>query len=202
MRGTRRNLLTVVTGATMLSITVLQPLDMVKVRMQLGQGSGAHIASNMLKFEGGYAAFYKGLSPALLKVALQNVVQVGSYPILATTAIVANYRKPLSDLQKYYYWTTAGMMSLAFTMPICLAQICMQADATFPTAHRQNYTNVFNALNRVIADEGVLALWRGLGSMSAKYFLLTTGNVSSYSPSFRYLKDSLGCGDITSMIGK
>ncbi|MED6117993.1 hypothetical protein PIB30_115242, partial [Stylosanthes scabra] len=76
----------------------------------------------------------------------------------------------------------------------------MQADATFPAAHRRNYTNVFNALDRVIADEGVLALWRGLEPSLAKDFVLATGTVSSYLPIYGYLKDSLGCGDTTSMI--
>ncbi|KAF9609186.1 hypothetical protein IFM89_013576 [Coptis chinensis] len=36
-----------------------------------------------------------------------------------------------------------------------LALICMQADATLPAAQRRNYTNAFNALYRIIADEGV-----------------------------------------------
>ncbi|MED6145180.1 hypothetical protein PIB30_022639 [Stylosanthes scabra] len=187
--------------ASMLTTTLLQPLDMVKVRMQLGQGSGAHIASNMLKFEGGYAAFYKGLSAALLRVPLQHFVRVGSSSILATVAIEANHRKPLSARQKAMNSVTAGMMTGAFTMPIGLAQIRMQADATFPTAHRRNYTNVFNALNRVIADEGVQALWRGLGPSFAKNFVHVTGCTFSSLLSFSYLKYSLGCGDTTSRIG-
>ncbi|MED6145182.1 hypothetical protein PIB30_022641 [Stylosanthes scabra] len=89
----------VVIGTNMLEKTLLQPFNMIKVRMQLGQGSGAQIASNMLKTEGGYCAFYKGLSAALLKVPLQHFVRVGSYSTLATIAIEANDRKPLSPLQ-------------------------------------------------------------------------------------------------------
>ncbi|MED6124422.1 hypothetical protein PIB30_058766, partial [Stylosanthes scabra] len=107
-----------------------------------------------------------GFSAALLKVPLQHVVRVGSYSILTTIAIEANDRKPLSPLQNTKYMTTAGIMAWACSMPIGLAQIRMQADATFPAAHRRNYTNVFNALDRVIADEGVLALWRGASAIS------------------------------------
>ncbi|MED6145181.1 hypothetical protein PIB30_022640 [Stylosanthes scabra] len=178
-------------ACSMLSFTLLQPLDMIKVRMQLGQGSGVQIASNMLKSEGGYAAFYKGFSATLIKVPLLNVARVGSHSIFATIAIEENAK----------YGITAGIMAWACRMPIELAQIRMQADATFPTAHRRNYTNVFNALNRVIADEGVRALWRGLGPTLAKDCVQANGTVLSYFPSYRYLKDSLGCGDTTSMIG-
>ncbi|MED6163175.1 hypothetical protein PIB30_077383 [Stylosanthes scabra] len=191
----------VLIGATMLTTTLLQPLHMVKLRMQIGQGSGAQIASNMLKSEGGYSAFYKGFSAALLRVPLYHVVRVGSYSILATIAIEANDRKPLSHRQNAMYLTTAAAMAWAFTMPIELAHIRMQADATFSTTERRNYTNLFNALGRVIADEGMQALWRGLGPSFAQSLVLASGSVSCYFPSYRYLKGSLGCGDTTSNIG-
>ena len=49
-----------VNGGTsgMLATCVIQPVDMVKVRIQLGQGSAGQVASNMLKNEG-FIAFYK-----------------------------------------------------------------------------------------------------------------------------------------------
>ncbi|KAK7267623.1 hypothetical protein RIF29_20301 [Crotalaria pallida] len=42
----------------MLATCVIQPIDMIKVRIQLGQGSAAQVTSTMLKNEG-VVAFYK-----------------------------------------------------------------------------------------------------------------------------------------------
>ncbi|RWW68736.1 hypothetical protein BHE74_00023722, partial [Ensete ventricosum] len=42
----------------MLATCVIQPIDMVKVRIQLGQGSAVHITKNMLANEG-FGSFYK-----------------------------------------------------------------------------------------------------------------------------------------------
>ncbi|KAK7259441.1 hypothetical protein RIF29_25048 [Crotalaria pallida] len=42
----------------MLATYIIQPIDMIKVRIQLGQGSAAQVTSTMLKNEG-VAAFYK-----------------------------------------------------------------------------------------------------------------------------------------------
>ncbi|XP_020971743.1 mitochondrial dicarboxylate/tricarboxylate transporter DTC isoform X2 [Arachis ipaensis] len=78
----RKNMDPVKIGLNMLSVSLLQPMDIIKVRMQLGQGSGAQIASNILKTEGGYAAFYRGLSAALLRLPLHKAVQAGSYSYL------------------------------------------------------------------------------------------------------------------------
>ncbi|RYR26489.1 hypothetical protein Ahy_B02g060734 isoform A [Arachis hypogaea] len=219
----RKNMDPVKIGLNMLSVSLLQPMDIIKVRMQLGQGSGAQIASNILKTEGGYAAFYRGLSAALLRLPLHKAVQAGSYScflspwshylyvydgiapcslsqVIATTVTEDN-RKPLSLGQKIMVNSTALTMGWAFSIPTQLAEIRMQADATFPTSKRRNYTNVFNALHRIVADEGVRVLWRGSVPEIAKQYALTTGCLSGYPPSFRYLKDSLGFGYTTSMIG-
>lgn len=37
----------------------------------------------------------------------------------------------------------------------------MQADRTLPPAERRNYTNVFNAFNRIVKEEGVTTCWKG-----------------------------------------
>ncbi|KAI5321061.1 hypothetical protein L3X38_030131 [Prunus dulcis] len=59
-----------VNGGTsgMLATCVIQPVDMIKVRIQLGQGSAAQVTRTMIKEEG-IGALYKGLSAGLLRQA-------------------------------------------------------------------------------------------------------------------------------------
>ena len=48
----------------MLSTCSIQAVDMIKVHINLGQGSGYNVAKNMLRDEV-FGAFYKGLSDGL-----------------------------------------------------------------------------------------------------------------------------------------
>ncbi|KAL1330773.1 hypothetical protein AAHE18_12G134100 [Arachis hypogaea] len=160
-------------GLNLLCVSLLQPMDMIKVRMQLGQGSGAQIASNILKTEGGYAAFYRGLSATLIRLPLHRAVKFGSYSIIATAVTEDNDRKPLSLRQEVMITSTALTMGWAFSIPTQLAQI----------------------------HEGVRVLWRGSVAEIARQSALITGRIAGYPLSFRYLKDSLGFGESTSAIG-
>ncbi|KAI3798279.1 hypothetical protein L1987_33550 [Smallanthus sonchifolius] len=146
----------------MLATCVIQPIDMIKVRIQLGQGSAASVTKEMLKNEG-VGAFYKGLSAGLLRQATYTTARLGTFRILTNKALEANDGKPLPLYQKALCGLTAGAIGACVGSPADLALIRMQADATLPAAQRRNYTNAFHALYRISADEGVLALWKGAG---------------------------------------
>ncbi|KAL2322407.1 hypothetical protein Fmac_026786 [Flemingia macrophylla] len=87
----------------MLTTCVIQPIDMIKVRIQLGQGSAAQVTTTMLKNEG-VAAFYKGLSTGLLKQATYTTARLGSF----NKAIEANDGNPLPLYQKALCGLTVG----------------------------------------------------------------------------------------------
>ena len=50
----------------MLAMCAIQPVDMIKVHIQLGQASGYNFTKNMLR-DKGFGDFYKGLSSGLLR---------------------------------------------------------------------------------------------------------------------------------------
>ncbi|KAM7259972.1 hypothetical protein ACFE04_015713 [Oxalis oulophora] len=98
-----------VNGGTsgMLATCVIQPIDMIKVRIQLGQGSAGEVTKTMLKNEG-VGAFYKGLSAGLLRQATYTTARLGTFKILTAKAIEANDGKPLPLYQKALCGLTAG----------------------------------------------------------------------------------------------
>ncbi|KAF8010450.1 hypothetical protein BT93_J1168 [Corymbia citriodora subsp. variegata] len=146
----------------MLATCVVQPIDMVKVRIQLGQGSAAQVTNNMLKEEG-LGAFYKKLNR-----------------VLTAKAIEANDGKPLPLYQKALCGLTVGAIGACVGSPADLALIHMKANATLPPAQRRNYKNAFHALYRIVADEGVLALWKGAGPTVVGAKALNIGILASY----------------------
>ncbi|KAF8041119.1 hypothetical protein BT93_B3136 [Corymbia citriodora subsp. variegata] len=184
----------------MLATCVIQPIDMIKVRIQLGQGSAVQVTKNMLKEEG-LGAFYKGLSAGLLRQATYTTARLGSFRILTAKAIEANDGKPLPLYQKALCGLTAGAIGASVGSPADLALIRMQADATLPAAQRRHYTNAFHALYRIVGDEGVLALWKGAGPTVVRAMALNMGMLASYDQSVEFFKDSLGFGEGATILG-
>ncbi|KAK3443480.1 mitochondrial dicarboxylate/tricarboxylate transporter DTC [Eucalyptus grandis] len=184
----------------MLATCVIQPIDMIKVRIQLGQGSAGQVTRNMLKEEG-MGAFYKGLSAGLLRQATYTTARLGSFRILTAKAIEANDGKPLPLYQKALCGLTAGAIGASVGSPADLALIRMQADATLPAAQRRHYTNAFHALYRIVGDEGVLALWKGAGPTVVRAMALNMGMLASYDQGVEFFKDSLGFGEGATVLG-
>eukprot|EP01018_Ginkgo_biloba_P021789 Gb_11670 [translate_table: standard] len=184
----------------MLATCVIQPVDMIKVRIQLGQGSGYKVAKNMLRDEG-MGAFYKGLSAGLLRQATYTTARLGSFRILTNKAIAANDGKPLPLYQKALCGLTAGAIGASVGSPADLALIRMQADATLPPAQRRHYKNAFHALYRIVADEGVLALWKGAGPTVVRAMALNMGMLASYDQSVEFCKDTLGLSEAATVFG-
>lgn len=124
------------------------------------------------------------------------------FRILTAKAIEANDGKPLPLYQKALCGLTAGAIGACVGSPADLALIRMQADATLPAAQRRHYTNAFHALYRIVADEGVLALWKGAGPTVVRAMALNMGMLASYDQSVEFFKDNLGFGEATTIIGK
>ncbi|WOK97179.1 hypothetical protein Cni_G05887 [Canna indica] len=184
----------------MLATCIIQPIDMVKVRIQLGQGSAVQVTKNMLANEG-FGSLYKGLSAGLLRQATYTTARLGSFRVLTNKAVEANDGKPLPLLQKAAIGLTAGAIGACVGSPADLALIRMQADATLPAAQRRNYKNAFHALYRIVADEGVLALWKGAGPTVVRAMALNMGMLASYDQSVELFRDSLGFGEISTVLG-
>lgn len=121
---------------------------------------------------------------------------------MTNKAVAANDGKPLPLIQKACIGLTAGAIGACFGNPADLALIRMQADATLPAAQRRNYTNAFQALGRIVADEGILALWKGAGPTVSRAMALNMGMLASYDQSMEFFRDSLGMGEYTTVVGK
>ena len=50
-----------------------------------------------------------------------------------------------------------------------------------PAAERRGYTSVFNALSRIISEEGLFTLWRGCGPTVVRAMVVNAAQLASYS---------------------
>jgi len=72
--------------------------------------------------------------------------------------------------------------------PADLALIRMQADGTLPLAQRRNYTGVFNALSRIVSEEGFFALWKGCLPTVTRAMSLNMAMLASYDQSKEFFR--------------
>eukprot|EP00873_Tetraselmis_striata_P037947 jgi/Tetstr1/458211/TSEL_044699.t1 len=163
----------------MMATTVIQPIDMVKVRLQLGaKGSPIGVASAIIKEEG-FGALYKGLSAGLLRQATYTTARLGFYNKISDAAIAYNNGQSLPLLGKALCGLTAGAMGAIVGNPADLSLIRMQADGTLPAAERRGYKNAFDALIKIAKDEGIGGWFAGAGPTVVRAMALNMGMLAS-----------------------
>eukprot|EP00897_Mesotaenium_endlicherianum_P010849 jgi/Mesen1/9793/ME000007S09848 len=72
--------------AGMCATCIIQPVDIVKVRIQLGQGGATEVAGKIMETEG-IKGFYKGLSAGLLRQITYTTTRLGTFQGLAVRLI-------------------------------------------------------------------------------------------------------------------
>jgi len=199
-------------GAGMSATCFVQPLDLVKTRMQMSGVGGAtkthktsfHAVFNIIKAEG-ILGVYNGLSAALLRQASYTTTRLGVY-----TSLMEHLKSPDGTppgfLKKLGLGMTAGAVGSFIGTPAELALIRMTSDGRLPPAEQRRYKNVFDALIRVVREEGVLTLWRGCLPTVARAMVVNAAQLATYSQAKQillnsgYFQDNILCHFCASMI--
>lgn len=169
----------------MTATAVIQPLDTIKVRIQIvgesgGQGaekSPFTVARNLYAKEG-IRGFYKGLDSALFRQATYSTTRLGLYKYLtnrrtAEKGQVKTYEKALISL-------LAGFVGSLVGNPSDIVLVRFQSDATMPPHLRRNYRHVFDAFYRIVREEGLWTLWRGSAPTVGRAMAMNLGMLTTY----------------------
>ncbi|KAI4839990.1 dicarboxylate/tricarboxylate carrier [Plasmodium brasilianum] len=181
----------------------VQPLDMIKVRIQLNaEGTNAIknpiiIAKNIIKDEG-VLSLYKGLDAGLTRQIVYTTGRLGLFRTFSD--MVKKEGEPLPFYKKCFCALAAGGLGAFLGNPADLSLIRLQADNTLPKELKRNYSGVFNALYRIAKEEGIFALWKGSVPTIARAMSLNLGMLSTYDQSKEYLEKYVGVGMKTNLI--
>jgi len=179
----------------MFATCCIQPVDMVKVRIQLLAGTAeaagpVTIASNMLKNEG-LAAFYKGLDAGLTRQVIYTGARLGLFDKF--TGMVKTPGKGLSFVENAGCALSAGGIAAVIGNPADLALIRMQADSMKPAAERAGYTSVLTTMGMIMKSDGVGGLMAGAAPTATRAMALNFGMLAFNASA----KDALGNAGVT-----
>lgn len=158
---------------------IIQPIDMVKVRLQLGATGGPIGVAKDIIAKDGFGALYKGLSAGLLRQATYTTARLGIFQQITTYAKELNNGQNLPLWQKAACGLTAGGLGALVGTPADLTLIRMQADSTLPVDQRRNYKGVGDAMAKIVKEDGVAGLFRGGGPTVVRAMALNMGMLAS-----------------------
>eukprot|EP00116_Pleurobrachia_bachei_P002601 sb/3462863/ len=190
----------------------VQPLDLLKNRMQLsGEGGAArahrtvfHAAISVVKSEG-VPGLYRGLSAGLARQLLYTTTRVGIYTSLFDS-FSGEDGSPPGFFTKAGCALTAGAIGSFVGTPAEISLIRMTADGGLPPEKRRNYKGVLNAFSRIAKEEGIGTLWRGCGPTVGRAIVVNIAQLVTYSSAKErllgsgYFKDNIFCHFTSSMI--
>jgi solute carrier family 25 oxoglutarate transporter 11 len=188
--------------AGMVATSVIQPIDMIKVRLQLaGEGIKTGPKPTPLSVTreiiaaGKVMDLYTGLSAGLLRQAVYTTARIGFFDTFMgqLTSRAQAKGKKIGFAERAGAGLTAGGLAAMIGNPADLALIRMQSDGLKPAAQRNNYKSVFSALSHIAKSEGIGALWNGATPTIVRAMALNFGQLAFFSEAKQQLKGtSLG----------
>jgi len=183
----------------MVATTCIQPVDMIKVRLQLA-GEGARIGPKPTPLSvtkeviaaGKVMDLYTGLSAGLLRQAVYTTARLGFFDTFMNMLQARAKEKgtQVGFKERAAAGLTAGGLAAMIGNPADLALIRMQSDGLRPAAERKNYTSVIHALKDISKSEGVTALWAGAAPTVVRAMALNFGQLAFFSQAKQQLKDT------------
>jgi solute carrier family 25 (mitochondrial oxoglutarate transporter), member 11 len=185
--------------AGMTATTVIQPIDMIKVRLQLA-GEGVKTGpkptplsvTREILAAGKVMDLYTGLSAGLLRQAVYTTARLGFFDTFMKSMqerAKAN-GTAVGFKERAGAGLAAGGLAAMVGNPADLALIRMQSDGLKPVAERANYKSVVDALLRISRNEGVGALWAGCFPTVVRAMALNFGQLAFFSEAKNQLKDT------------
>jgi solute carrier family 25 oxoglutarate transporter 11 len=123
----------------MIATTVIQPIDTIKVLIQLKKADAGKaaidspitIAKNQIASKG-FLSLYSGLDAALMRQLVYTGMRLGLYKSIEDTLREQRGGRNLGFMEKTLYSMLAGLIGSFMANPVDLSLVRMQADNNLP----------------------------------------------------------------------
>jgi len=172
---------------------LVHPFNTLAVRMNLSSAgssaptSFAAFTSNIVRNEG-VGSLYAGLSAGCLRQVFYATSRLGLFETFRDAA--QRYRQT-DFAQRFVLASVSGGCAALISCPVEVCLVRMSNDASLPAEQRRGYTGVFDALGRVLREEGAPAFYRGSQPFVARAMVVGGTQVATYDQ-LKQLYASLG----------
>nr|GLL42963.1 mitochondrial uncoupling protein 2-like [Ipomoea trifida] len=169
------------------------PFDTAKVRLQLqkgaasgeGGGGGAKykgLLGTMVTIakEEGIFALWKGVIPGLHRQFLYGGLRIGLYEPVKAFIIGSDHVGEVSLFSKILAALLTGAIAIAVANPTDLVKVRLQAESKAPVGAPRRYIGAMDAYYTIVKQEGLTALWTGLGPNIARNAIINAAELASY----------------------
>ncbi|KAG6411941.1 hypothetical protein SASPL_124595 [Salvia splendens] len=167
------------------------PLDTAKVRLQLQKRVPIGDSTAAPKYKGllgtlttiakeeGFFALWNGVVPGLHRQFLYGGLRVGLYqPVKAFISGTNSADIPL--FYKVLAALLTGAIAIIVANPTDLVKVRLQAEGKLPVGVARRYSGALQAYYSIVKQEGVGALWTGLGPNIARNAVVNAAELASY----------------------
>jgi solute carrier family 25 protein 34/35 len=175
--------------AAALSICILNPVDVVKSRMQFQGELGGRVAYSgivdafrKIAAAEGLRGLYRGLAPAICFQAMGNSFRFGVY-YAGRIWYGVDSDSHLDPRVSFQLALVAGAAGGVAACPFFAIKTCMQvqsaaSDLAVGTQH--GYRSTRHALRSIVQERGVRGLWRGLDALMPRVLALVSVQLTTY----------------------
>ncbi|KAL5580842.1 hypothetical protein UlMin_013284 [Ulmus minor] len=168
------------------------PLDTAKVRLQLqrkaagGEGAGVPKYNGLLGTvatiarEEGLLALWKGVIPGLQRQCLYGGLRIGLYDPVKTFFVGSAFVGGVPLYYKILAALLTGAIAIAVANPTDLVKVRLQAEGKLPPGVPKRYAGALDAYYTIVRQEGLVALWTGLGPNLARNAIINAAELASY----------------------
>ncbi|KAG6603605.1 mitochondrial uncoupling protein 1-like [Cucurbita maxima] len=166
------------------------PLDTAKVRLQLQKKAVAGDA--LPKYRGmlgtvatiareeGLASLWKGIVPGLHRQCVYGGLRIGLYEPVKTFYVGSDFVGDVPLSKKILAALTTGALGITIANPTDLVKVRLQAEGKLPPGVPRRYSGALSAYSTIVRQEGVGALWTGIGPNIARNAIINAAELASY----------------------
>ncbi|KAM1148681.1 hypothetical protein ACFX2B_029055 [Malus domestica] len=168
------------------------PLDTAKVRLQLqkkavaGDGAGAPKYRGllgtmaMIAREEGLAALWNGIIPGLQRQCIYGGLRIGLYDPVKIFLVGSAFGGDIPLFHKILAALFTGALAIIVANPTDLVKVRLQSEGKLPAGVPRRYAGALDAYSTIVRQEGLGALWTGLGPNVARNAIVNAAELASY----------------------
>jgi len=179
-------------GAAVITAAICtNPIDVIKIRLQLDNQlsdkknifadryyRGFVRGSIQIIKDEGFNGLSKGVKASVLREGIYSTFRLGAYePVKhlfgATEPCAPLYKKIIAG-------AIVGAIGSAIASPCDLVKIRIQAEGRLKPGEVTQYPSTFGTFKEIVAKEGIIGLYRGVGPTVLRASILTAAQIPSY----------------------